>query len=639
MPRGTARQATIHLEGAQQGHADDEARLRQLGYKQELRRELNLLRNFAVSFGLLSMLTGLGGFYYIGFQYGGPVTVVWGWVLIVGMTLSVALPMAEICSSLPTTGGVYYWAGVLGGKQGPLMSWICGWLNLIGQVGITAGVEWTVVRYLMYLINMFRPADDPFAFTKAQFWAVYSGFILLHGTFNAISVKLLGFLSIVSVVFHVAGTLAIVIGLPIIARVRQPASWVFGHFENYGNEAQWMGEGLTTGVTNSGFSFLLGLLMSQWAMVGYDSSAHIAEETKNAAVAGPLGLIMAILGSFICGWMFLLSLTFSMQSPADGVAGVQQIFMSVFSSRWGSFEGAASFQLIVFLASNLCGIFCVTSNRCAPPGGTLQLRERALAGATAANSNCARLLPRSLSPQAARVVSLPWQRPWPPRPAGPRPAAPPRRSRMLYAFARDHGVLGSRWWKQVSNATGTPVNSIIGMCMAAVLIGLTMLGSDVAFIAISSIGIIGLECSYILPIFLRLTVARRWFKKGPFHLGRFSLIVGWVGVTWGCFISVILVLPTYYPVTNKNLNYASVMLVGTIALAMIAWVVSARKWFKGPVRNVDTGNKTETLAEAAMRGELDEGESAWGGEAGDGAPAKNDASSAEGEPKEQFVVA
>lgn len=48
-----------------------------------------------------------------GFQYGGPVTVVWGWVLIVAMTLSVALPMAEICSSLPTTGGVYYWCAPL----------------------------------------------------------------------------------------------------------------------------------------------------------------------------------------------------------------------------------------------------------------------------------------------------------------------------------------------------------------------------------------------------------------------------------------------------------------------------------------------------------------------------------------------
>jgi len=51
-------------------------------------------------------------------------------------------------------------------------------------------------------------------------------------------------------------------------------------------------------------------------------------------------------------------------------------------------------------------------------------------------------------------------------------------------------------------------------------------------------GIIGLEASYILPIFLRLTVARKWFKKGPFHLGRFSIIIGSIGVVWGCFISV-----------------------------------------------------------------------------------------------------
>lgn len=561
------------MKAEQQQHADDEARLRQLGYKQELKRELNLMRNFAVSFGLLSMLTGLGGFYYYGFTYGGPVACVWGWVLIVTMTLTVALPMAEICSSLPTTGGVYYWAGVLGGKNGPLMSWICGWLNLIGQVGITAGVEWTVVRYLEYLINMFRGPEDQFIFNdgtiegRVRFWAVYSGFILFHGAFNAVSVRLLGFLSILSVGFHVIGTLVIVIGLPIIAMTHQKASWVFGHFENYGNQVELMGEGFTTGVTNNFFSFLLALLLSQWAMVGYDSSAHIAEETKNAAVAGPVGLIMAIIGSFICGFMFLLSLTFSMQSPADGVVGSQQIFKSVFSSRYGSYKGAAIFQGIVFIASNFCGIFCVTSN-----------------------------------------------------------------SRMLYAFSRDHGVLGSRWWKQVNQKTGTPINSIIAMCMAAILLGLTILGTPVAFIAISSIGIIGLECSYILPIFLRLTVARKWFKKGPFHLGRFSVVIGWIGVVWGCFISVVLILPTYYPVTKDNMNYAILMLGGTILLAMVAWIVSARTWFKGPVRNVDIGHKTETLADAAMRGELDETESAFGNESGQVTPPKDD-------PTKQFVVA
>ncbi|PSC72663.1 amino-acid permease BAT1-like protein isoform X1 [Micractinium conductrix] len=593
MPRGAVREATISLTKAQEataaGHAEDEARLRQLGYKQELRRELNLLRNFAVSFGLLSMLTGLGGFYYYaesfnidtdegGFTYAGPVAASWGWVLIVAMTLTVALPMAEICSSLPTTGGVYYWAGVLGGKNGPLMAWISGFLNLLGQVGITAGVEWTVVRYLIYLINSLRAPEDRVPegefFTRAQFWAVYSGFIVLHGIFNAISVKLLGFLSILSVGFHVIGTLVIVIGLPIIAKTRQSASWVFGHFENYGNQVEVMGEGYTTGITNSGYSFLIGLLMAQWAMVGYDSSAHIAEETKNAAVAGPAGLIMAIIGSFICGWAFLLSLTFSMQSPADGVAGTQQIFLSVFESRWGSGRGSFAFMLILFIASNFCGTFCVTSN-----------------------------------------------------------------SRMLYAFARDHGVIGSHWWKQINNYTGTPINSIIGMCLAAILIGLTMLGSSVAFIAISSIGIIGLECSYILPIFLRLTVARKWFKKGPFHLGRFSIVIGWIGVVWGCFISVVLILPTYYPVTNKNFNYACVMLGGTILLALLTWVLTARKWFKGPVRNVDVGNKTETLAEAAMRGELDETDSALGNEGGS-TPSEEEAAAAAkaGEADKQFLA-
>ncbi len=65
------------------------------------------------------------------------------------------------------------------------------------------------------------------------------------------------------------------------------------HLQNYGNDPEFMGD-FVTGVTNPFYSFLLGLLLCQWAMVGYDSSAHIAEETKNAAVAGPLGLIMAM---------------------------------------------------------------------------------------------------------------------------------------------------------------------------------------------------------------------------------------------------------------------------------------------------------------------------------------------------------
>ncbi|KAL6776977.1 AOC1 [Auxenochlorella protothecoides x Auxenochlorella symbiontica] len=517
---------------------DDEARLRQLGYKQELTRELSLLKNFAVSFGLLSMLTGLGGFYTYGFTHGGPVSVIWGWPLAVTMTLTVALPMAEVCSALPTSGGVYFWAGTLGGRHGPLYSWITGWFNLLGQVGITAGVEYTVVMYLQQVISISE--GRYYEFTRAQQYGLYCGFIILHGVANAISVKLLGWLSVVSVYWHVLGTLGVVIGLLVIAPVHQSADWVFGTFIPNPD----------TGVSNPFYLFLLGLLMSQWAMTGYDTSAHIAEETKNAAIAGPVGLIMAIVGSFICGWMFLLSLTFSIQDPAnitnpDTISGgyaTSQIFMDAFAARFnGNTKPALAFMLILFVASNWCGTFCITAN-----------------------------------------------------------------SRMLYAFSRDDGIPGSRWWKRVNPTTGTPVNSIIAMGAAAILLGLSLLGSTVAFSAMSSIGVIGMYISYAIPQFLRLTVARKWFKKGPFHLGKFSLVIGWIGVFWCAFITVVFALPNQYPVNSQTLNYAPVAVGVTLIFSLGWWLLSARKWFKGPVRNVDVAVKTACLAEAYQRGELDD---------------------------------
>lgn len=491
-----------------------------------------------MSFGLLSMLTGLGGFYTYGFTHGGPVSVTWGWPLAVVMTLTVALPMAEVCSALPTSGGVYFWAGTLGGKRGPLFSWVTGWFNLLGQVGITAGVEYTVVMYLQQVISIGR--GEYYEFTQAQQFGIYCGFVILHGIANAISVKLLGFLSIFSVYWHVLGTLIVVIGLLAIAPTHQSAHFVFATFE----------ANPSTGVHNPFYLFLLGLLMSQWAMTGYDTSAHIAEETKNAAMAGPVGLIMAICGSFICGWMFLLSLTFSIQDPAnivspDTISGgyaTSQIFMDAFYARWGVTRPANAFMIILFVASNWCGTFCVTAN-----------------------------------------------------------------SRMLYAFSRDDGIPGSRWWKRVNATTGTPVNSIIAMVCAAIVLGTSLLGSTVAFSAMSSIGVIGMYISYGIPQVLRLTVARKWFKKGPFHLGRFSHVIGWIGVFWCCFITVVFALPNYYPIDSQTLNYAPVAVGVTLIFSLGWWAISARKWFKGPVRNVDIAVKTACLAEAYQRGELDDG--------------------------------
>lgn len=73
----------------------DVAQLHALGYAQELRRRMGGFSNFAVSFTIISVLSGCLTLYYFGMTYGGPVDIVWGWVIVGVMTTIVGLGMAE----------------------------------------------------------------------------------------------------------------------------------------------------------------------------------------------------------------------------------------------------------------------------------------------------------------------------------------------------------------------------------------------------------------------------------------------------------------------------------------------------------------------------------------------------------------
>lgn len=87
-----------------------------------------VLSNFAFSFSIISVLTGVTTLYNNGLNFGGPVSVVYGWFIASAFTMLVGLSMAEICSSYPTSGGLYYWSAKLAGPGwAPFASWITGW--------------------------------------------------------------------------------------------------------------------------------------------------------------------------------------------------------------------------------------------------------------------------------------------------------------------------------------------------------------------------------------------------------------------------------------------------------------------------------------------------------------------------------
>jgi len=159
-------------------------------------------------------------------------------------------------------------------------------------------------------------------------------------------------------------------------------------------------------------------------------------------------------------------------------------------------------------------------------------------------------------------------------------------SRVVFAFARDNALPGSRWWKRINGRTQTPVNAVWLVMAGAAVCGL--LGfSAAALSSLAGASVIGLYVSYATPIFLRITSGRDKLVPGTFSLGRWYMPIGIIAVTWVSFIVVLLVFPPSQAATAQEMNYAVVIIMGVFFFASISWVVSAHKWFHGPIKNID----------------------------------------------------
>jgi amino acid permease (GABA permease) len=410
---------------APDGMTDDERRLHQLGYAQELRRNMSGFSNFAVSFTIISILSGCLTLYGFGMNTGGPVMIVWGWPFVGIMTLFVGLAMAEVCSSYPTAGGLYYWAARLApAKNAAAWSWFTGWFNFLGQVAVTAGIDFGAAFFL----NAFL--DLQFGFDARPWHTIllFALILVLHGLLNTFGVRVVAILNNVSVWWHILGVIIIVAVLAFAPAKHQTASFVFTHFVN------------NTGWRSTFYVALLGLLLAQYTFTGYDASAHMTEETHEAATAGPRGIVNSIIVSLVAGWVLLIGVTFAIQSYSNAVAapdtGVPpaQIFLDAVGVT-----GAKLLLLIVIGAQLFCGMSSVTAN-----------------------------------------------------------------SRMIYAFSRDGALPAAATWHRINPRTRTPTNAIWLAAGGAFVLGLPYLFNATAYAAVTSIAVIGLYIAYVTPTFLRL---------------------------------------------------------------------------------------------------------------------------------------
>ncbi|KAF9043773.1 APC amino acid permease [Hymenopellis radicata] len=480
----------------------DEVELARMGYKQELKRELGLMQNFGVSFSIISVMTGIPSLFLFGLNTGGPAVMVWGWAVVSVFTMLVGMAMAEVCSAHPTSGGPYFWAAMLSRpERAALASWITGWFNLLGQVAVTTGISFGCASFLSTVCT-FKTGFVPNEKTQI---GVYAAVLVTQGLINTFGVHLLYILNNISVWWHALGTISVVITI-------LSASFVFTHFVD--------GTGGWGDRASHAYVVVIGILMAQYTLTGFDASAQMTEETRNAAMSGSIGIVMAIGVSAILGWYLLLGLLFSIQDLDGTVASatgqpVAQIFLDTVGEN-----GAIVLMVIVIGCMFFCGTFSITSN-----------------------------------------------------------------SRMMYAFARDGGIPGSKFFAYVNTKWKSPIRTVWLACTLSFILGLPSLGSTVAFSAATSIATIGLYISYAIPIGLRV-LNRDQFVRGPFHLGKFSYPIALTAVVWIMFISIAFILPQVNPVDSETFNY-SIVAVGIVVIYSVSfWLLSARKWFTGPVKQI-----------------------------------------------------
>jgi amino acid transporter len=111
-----------------------------MGYKQELYRGFNSFMNFSFCFTAVAVISSCSLLFSYGLSTGGPVVMIWGWIIGSAFTIMVGMSMGEICSSYPSAGSVYHWSGMLATpKWAPFASYITGWLNFLGNAAGDAG--------------------------------------------------------------------------------------------------------------------------------------------------------------------------------------------------------------------------------------------------------------------------------------------------------------------------------------------------------------------------------------------------------------------------------------------------------------------------------------------------------------------
>ncbi|KAG5517251.1 hypothetical protein RHGRI_037867 [Rhododendron griersonianum] len=181
---------------------------------------------------------------------------------------------------------------------------------------------------------------------RSVFLCIYMGYILIWAVLNSFALKVIAYLNIISIWWQVVGGLVVIIMLPLVAYPVQPASYVFTHFETAPEN---------TGISSKPYAVIMSVLLSNYCLYGYDAAAHLTEETKGADRTGPIAILTSI--AIITNPSYL----YDVNNETAGALVPAQIIYDAFYGRFHNSTGAVVFLCIIWGSFFFCGLSVTTS--------------------------------------------------------------------------------------------------------------------------------------------------------------------------------------------------------------------------------------------------------------------------------------
>lgn len=325
----------------------EESVLADLGYEQQLDRRLSQFSNFAVSFSIISILTGgVNSVAQVTSGVGGAGIGI-GWPLGCMLSGLFAVGIAQISSSFPTAGGLYHWATILGNR---FIGWITAWLNVIGLVTALASINAGAWNFFIGAFGKtLNIPDSPYIPITAVALMTFG-----QAAINARGIRLTSKLTDMTGYLLLVTTVVASIALLVVSGPLQiERLWQFTNFTGPAGGDVWP-------KVSSEWAFLLGLLLPIYTITGYDGSAHTSEETKNATATVPRAIVKSVLWAFLAGWVILSAVVLAIPDMREAAQQGWNVFFWVLEKRLPDII-RYPILISIFLCQILCGMATVTS--------------------------------------------------------------------------------------------------------------------------------------------------------------------------------------------------------------------------------------------------------------------------------------